>query len=357
MKGMTLSTNFTNMNKKIRSRAPLRLGLAGGGTDVSPYSEDFGGAILNMTIDRYAYTYIEPSGDNKIHFIATDLECEEEYPLDLVAVESKKLVLHSAVYKRMIREFGNNEPFPVTVYSSVDAPAGSGLGSSSALVVSMVEAYRTLLEIPLGAYEVAHLAYEIERVDLGLAGGKQDQYAAAFGGINFVEFLANDRVIVNPLRVKDAIRKELETSLILCFSGVSRRSEEIILQQKDGMTSLNTKTISSLHQLKADAVEMKQALLRGNILQMATILNRSWAAKKATATGVSTSEIDQLYDVAMQEGAYAGKVSGAGGGGFIMFLVAPEKRLHLIRKLNEAGGNACGVYLTAEGAEAWTCRI
>jgi len=186
---------------KIRSRAPLRLGLAGGGTDVSPYSDEFGGAILNVTIDRYAFAFIEGSADWKVRFIAADLGIEECLPLDMDAIANARLRLHSAVYRRMIQEFGGGRPLAITIRTSVDAPAGSGLGSSSALVVALVEAFRAVLELPLGPYEVAHLAYEIERVDLNLAGGKQDQYAAAFGGINFIEFMANDRVIVNPLRV------------------------------------------------------------------------------------------------------------------------------------------------------------
>jgi D-glycero-alpha-D-manno-heptose-7-phosphate kinase len=340
---------------KIRSRAPLRLGLAGGGTDVSPYSDDFGGAILNATIDRYAYAFIEPSPDWKVRFVAADLDIEECFPLDLEAISGARLRLHAAVYRRMVVDFADGRPLAVTLRSSVDAPAGSGLGSSSALVVALVEVLRSLLDVPLGPYELAHLAYEIERVDLGLAGGKQDQYAAAFGGINFVEFMAGDRVIVNPLRLGSAVLKELETSLVICFSGLSRSSEQIIDQQREGMTSRNTRTIESLHQLKSDALEMKQALLRGNIVQMAEILERSWLAKKETASGVSTAAIDLMHDAALRAGALAGKISGAGGGGFIMFLVPPEQRVKVIRALNQAGGQASGIELTPRGAESWIC--
>ena len=274
----------------VRCRAPLRLGLAGGGTDVSPYSDEYGGAILNATIDRYAFAFIEPSQDWKIRFIAVDLDVEEVFPLDVEALDGAQLKLHAAVYRRMVRDFGGGRPFAVTVRTSVDAQAGSGLGSSSALVVAMVEAFRELLDVPLGPYEIAHLAFEIERIELALSGGKQDQYAAAFGGVNFIEFLPGDRVIVNPLRVPRSSLNELETSLITCFSGVSRRSEEIIEQQKTGMTMKTEKTLSGLHRLKADAIEMKQALLHANIPEMARIFNRSWDAKKETAIGVSTED-------------------------------------------------------------------
>jgi D-glycero-alpha-D-manno-heptose-7-phosphate kinase len=328
--------------------------LAGGGTDVSPYSEEYGGAILNATIDKFAFAFIEPSRDWKIRFIAPDLGLEEAFPLDLDALDNANLKLHAAVYRRMVKQFGDGRPLAISLTTSVEAPPGSGLGSSSALVVAMVEAFRSVLELPLGAYEVAHLAFEIERIDLALSGGKQDQYAAAFGGINFIEFMGNDRVIVNPLRIPRNVVNELQSSLITCFSGVSRRSDEIIDQQKRGMVDKSTRTIDSLHQLKADAVEMKLALLRGRIPVMAEVLHRSWQAKKQTASGVSTERIDELYDVAIKAGALAGKVSGAGGGGFIMFIVPPEKRTEIIRALQSAGATAGGIQLTEAGAEAWS---
>lgn len=337
----------------VRARVPLRLGLAGGGTDLSPYCDEFGGAVLNMTIDRYAYATIEPSADGKVHFIAPDLDVTETFDADLSAVQSSKLPLHAGVATRMVRDFGGGTMPAIRVMSFVDAPPGSGLGSSSALVVALVEAFRALFSAPLGPYDVAHLAFEIERIDLGLAGGRQDQYAATFGGVNFIEFHANDRVIVNPLRVPAAVLNELEMSLITCFSGVTRRSDQIIAEQQRRMSVSADPAIDSLHQLKHDAVDMKQALLRGEIAQMARLLNHSWEAKKRTAGGISTGTIETLYQRAFDDGAIGGKVSGAGGGGFMMFIVPPERRIAVIRGLNELGGIAGGVHLTSAGAESW----
>jgi D-glycero-alpha-D-manno-heptose-7-phosphate kinase len=337
----------------IRSRAPLRIGLAGGGTDVSPYSDEFGGAVLNATIDRYAYAFIEPSQDQQIRFIAVDLGEEEVFPLDLEAIFNPRLKLHAAVYRRMVRDFGGGQPLPVTVRTTVDAPAGSGLGSSSALVVALVEAFRAVLDVPLSPYEVAHLSFEIERIELGLSGGKQDHYAAAFGGVNFIEFLPDGQVIVNPLRIPRSTLNELEISLIISFSGVSRRSADIIEQQRMGMTQKSLGILESLHQLKADAGEMKQALLRANVPEMARILNRSWSAKRETASGVSTDFIDEVSRIAFAKGALAGKISGAGGGGFMMFIVPPERRVNIIRALNDAGAQSSGVQFTSVGAESW----
>ncbi len=345
-------------HRTVRARVPLRLGLAGGGTDLSPYCDEFGGAVLNTTIDRYAYAFIEPSADGMVHFIAPDMELEEVFLPDFAAFERARLLLHAGVVRRMLTQYGAGEVRPMRVTSYVDAPPGSGLGSSSALVVALVEAFTAYLGAPLGPYDVAHMAFEIERVELGLAGGKQDQYSATFGGTNFIEFHAADRVIVNPLRIAPAVLNELETSMVICFTGVSRRSEEIIVEQQRGMTSSAGQdpaadVLDSLHQLKRDAMEMKEALLRGEIPRMASILNRSWAAKKRTASGISTGRIEQLYDLAFSHGAIGGKVSGAGGGGFMMFLVPPHRRISVIRTLNEAGGTASGVHLTRQGAESW----
>jgi D-glycero-alpha-D-manno-heptose-7-phosphate kinase len=344
-----------DIDTTVRARAPLRLGLAGGGTDLSPYCDEFGGAVLNTTIDRFAYAFISPRDDGRIVFRAKDLGREEVLE-SAVELARARLLLHRGVYERMVREHNHGRPIAATITTTVDAPLGSGLGSSSALVVALVDAFRALFGAPLGQYDVAHLAFEIERLDLGLAGGKQDQYAAAFGGTNFIEFLANDRVIVNPLRVSDGARNEFESSLVICFSGRSRDATEIIEQQTAGMVDHSARAIAAMDRLKADAIEMKNALLAGDIREMARILDDSWSAKKMTAPGISTDRIDQLYELARVNGALAGKVSGAGGGGFIMFVVHPEDRLGLLDALNAAGGRASPAKFTERGCETWQVR-
>lgn len=342
-----------NINK-TRARAPLRLGLAGGGTDLSPYCELYGGAILNVTIDRYAFASILPRSDEQVIFEADDIGLREAFEEETEGATS--LLLHRGVYRRMIRDFNGGVRLPLTIKTTVDAPPGSGLGSSSALCVALVDGMREVLEAPLGKYDVAHLAWEIERQDLGLSGGRQDQYAAAFGGVNYIEFFEKDRVIVNPLRVSTAIYNELESSIVVCFSGRSRQSAAIIDRQTAGITAGNVATLDALHQLKSDAGAMKQALLVGDIDGIARILDRSWKAKQATATGVSSDALDHLFDTATAHGALSGKVSGAGGGGFAFFLVHPENRHRLIGSLNEAGGQASPVKFTAQGSETWTYR-
>lgn len=346
---------ISDLRTIIRARAPLRLGLAGGGTDLSPYCDEFGGAVLNTTIDRFAYAFISPREDGKVVFRAKDLGREEALKA-APQLSQASLLLHRGVYERMVQDHNAGKAISATITTTVDAPMGSGLGSSSALVVALVDAFRVLFGAPLGQYDVAHLALEIERLDLRLAGGKQDQYAAAFGGTNFIEFLAKDRVIVNPLRVSDSARNEFESSLVICFSGRSRDATVIIEQQTAGLVDHSTRTIEAMDRLKSDAIQMKNALLAGNIPAMAEILDNSWKAKKMTAPGISTDRIDQLYDVAFANGALAGKVSGAGGGGFVMFLVHPEDRLGLLNALNAAGGSAEPVKFAERGCETWQVR-
>lgn len=264
------------------------------------------------------------------------------------------LVLLRGVYNRMMRQFNDGAAMPMTVTTFADAPAGSGLGTSSAIVVALVDAFRTLMDLPLGRYDVARLAFEIERNELGLAGGRQDHYAAAFGGANFIEFLPGDRVIVNPLRVKQGHIDELEASLVTCFTGQSRESAKVIAEQSRQMTAGSAPALNAMHQLKADAIQMKHALLTGNIEELARILQHSWTAKKSTASGVTNPAIDALFEFALQNGAMAGKVSGAGGGGFMMFVSTPERRPGFVNALRCKGVQADPVHFTQNGCETWT---
>lgn len=337
----------------VRARAPLRLGLAGGGTDLPSYSTEFGGAVLNGTIDRYAFASIRPREDDKIAFEACDLNASELHELS-TELPASRLLLHRGVYERMVRDFNDGVPVAMTVTTAVDAPMGSGLGSSSALVVALIEAYRAYFDIPLTRYEVAHLAFEIERIDLALAGGKQDQYAATFGGINFIEFMIGDRVIVNPLRFSEGVINELESSLVVCFSGQSRASDGIIRQQNEQMRVHGTGALDAMHQLKVDASDMKNAVMMGDIPRFAKILERSWLAKKRTAKNISNEHIEALEALARRHGAIGAKVSGAGGGGFMMLVIPTERRYRLIAALGEAGTQAYPVKFTDKGSETWT---
>jgi D-glycero-alpha-D-manno-heptose-7-phosphate kinase len=219
--------------RRVRARSPLRLGFAGGGTDLSPFCDEFGGCVMNATVGLYAYAHLEPDPDGRLIFEAAEQRLRFEGPANPVAPLDQGTLLHAGVYNRIIRDYNNGEPLPLRIRTTVDVPSGSGMGGSSALVVALVEAFRHYLDLPLGEYDIARLAFRIEREDLKIPGGKQDQYAAAFGGFNFMEFYANDRIIVNPLRLRPSVVQELEASIILYFTGHSRHSGQVIQAQQD----------------------------------------------------------------------------------------------------------------------------
>ena len=318
---------------------------------MSPFCDLHGGAVLNVTINRYAHASLRLGGPNVI-FRACDMDIEETYRVDENRT-GEVLALHGAVCRRISREFLAGANPGLILSTMIDAPPGSGLGSSSALVVAMVEAFRVAFDLPLGRYEVARIAYEIERLDLGLAGGRQDQYAAAFGGVNFIEFLPENRVIVNPLRLPEAVLKEMQSSMVVCFTGHSRTSHSIINDQVDRISSENSMAMGGMHQLKHEAFEMKMALLRGDLRGLGDILSRSWTAKKNTSARVTNSTIEKIWEAAIKAGAWSGKVSGAGGGGFLMFMCDPEQRCHIARAVKAAGGEADTITFSAGGADAW----
>jgi len=337
----------------IRSKSPLRLGISGGGTDVNTYSDTFGGFVLNATIDLYTYCTIEETNSGFIEFAAVDLNKEGKYLSTPKLKLDGNLDLHKGVYNSVVKNFTNNKPlsFKLTTYS--DAPPGSGLGSSSSMVVAILKAFVEWLSLPLGEYDIANLAYEIERIDIGLSGGKQDQYAAAFGGFNFMEFHKNDKVIINPLRIKNWIKDELEGSLILYYTGASRSSANIIDQQKKNTAEGNKKTIGALHALKKDAVLMKEVILKGNINSFSEILGKSWIDKKKIDSKISNPMIDNIFQVAIKNGAKSGKLSGAGGGGFILFAVDPLKKINVINALKQLNGQVVNFHFTEGGCHGW----
>lgn len=337
----------------FRARAPLRLGLAGGGTDVSPYCDMYGGYVLNAAIDRYAYAVIKTLDEPVVRFIATDQCVETVVPAQTPLPLDGALDLHKAVYNHIVQNFNGGKPIPLELSTFCDAPAGSGLGSSSTLVVAMIRAFAELLNLPLDDYTIAHMAYQIERVDCGLQGGRQDQYSATFGGFNFMEFHAEERAVINPLRIKNWIICELESSLVLYFTGVSRESAHIIADQSSNVRSGAGDALEAMHGIKREALAMKECLLRGDFFGLVESMRMGWENKKRSAKTVSNPHIDAIYDAAIQAGALAGKVSGAGGGGFMWFFVPTEKRMDVIRTLNGFGGQVSNCHFTKHGTQAW----
>jgi D-glycero-alpha-D-manno-heptose-7-phosphate kinase len=336
-----------------RSKAPLRIGLAGGGTDVSPYSDLYGGAILNATVSLYAYANIEPADHNEVHFEAIDYQSKQVIQKDSPVEMNGILDLHKGVYDRIRKQF-QGIPTGFKLSTFVDAPAGSGLGTSSTLVVAMVGVFAEMLKLPLGEYDIAQLAYEIERKDLNMAGGKQDQYAATFGGVNYMEFYDHEKVIVNPLRVKQQYLFELENNLLLYYTATSRESARIIAKQSQNVVDKKESSIEAMHQLKQQSQRMKEALLRGRLHEIGEILDFGFEQKRRMAEGISNDRVEDIYSAAKAAGATGGKISGAGGGGFMIFYCPGNSRFRVMEKLNSFGGHCKNYQFVDHGLTTWT---
>lgn len=336
----------------IRSKAPLRLGLAGGGTDVSPFSDIYGGSILNATTSLYAYCDIIPTNNGEINFYLQDKNIKYTYKSQKELPINGEIDLLKAIYNRIIKDF-ELDALSFDIHTFVDAPAGSGLGTSSTLVVTIIGAFSEWLGLPLGEYDIANLAYSIEREDLKLAGGKQDQYAATFGGFNFMEFFAEGKVIVNPLRVREETLNELSRNIVLYYTETSRNSSDIIQLQQKNVTQKNIQSLEAMHKLKEQAIMMKEALLKNDLDEIGNILNIGWEYKKQMAKGITTQLFEDVYASALKAGAIGGKISGAGGGGYIFFYCPQNTRYNVIEALNKFGGKVRRFEFTLSGLKTW----
>jgi len=334
----------------IRAKAPLRISFGGGGTDVSPYPEEKGGAVLSATIDKYAYCSLAARDDELVNVTSLDYDLVAKYPLNDKLEYDGKLDLVKAATKVMGIKNG------VDLFLHSDMPPGSGLGTSSTMTVALVGALGHWFKLPLGEYDVAELAYRIERQEAGIKGGKQDQYAASFGGFNFIEFLGKT-TIVNPLRVKSEILNELEYRLMLCYTGKTRLSAGIIADQVKGYTKKKEDVVRALDETKQLATAMKNALLLGQIDEFGSLMNQAWLSKKKFTSKVTDTHIDELYDVAKQNGAIGGKLLGAGGGGYLLLLCEFDKRHILAERLEEHGGKVINFAFEFNGLQTWEVSI
>ncbi|HPB89102.1 MAG TPA: dehydrogenase [Bacteroidales bacterium] len=340
-----------------RSKAPFRLGIAGGGTDVSPYSDIYGGAILNVTIDRFAYATIRPTSDGIVRFVHINDDIVKEFVAAPRIEPCEPLVLQCGIYNSIVSKYNGGNPLSFELTTSMDVPSGSGLGTSSTLVVAILGAFVEWLKLPLGKYDIARYAYEIERIDLKMAGGKQDQYAATFGGVNFMEFKDYDRVIVNPLSIKDAVMQEWALNTILIFTDKRRDSSRIIEQQVSNVKSNRSDSVEAMHKVKEEAFRIKNCLLQDNLREMGEALNTSWTNKKKMADNISNEHIDKIYDIALANGALGGKISGAGGGGF-MFFYCPDNSCYRVKAALTAMklGEIYDFQFCKEGLTTWSVK-
>jgi D-glycero-alpha-D-manno-heptose-7-phosphate kinase len=336
------------MTMRIRSKAPLRIGFAGGGTDVPPYPEREGGCVLNATINRYAYGSLTPRDDTQITIesldfgISVNFDIQEDLPYD------GKLDLIRAAIKKLIPP--DSRGFDLIVHS--EAPPGTGLGSSSTVMVALVGLLKEFANLPLTDYEIADMAYVIERKDLGIKGGLQDQYAATFGGFNFIEFLA-DRVIVTPLKIHLDVINELNHNFTLVYTGTTRMSANIIEDQVNRFTRGEEETLAGLRQLKEISIEMKNSLLRRNLNDFGTLLHEAWIAKKRNSSKITNPHIEEMYETARKAGALGGKISGAGGGGYLMLYCEFEKKHKVAEAMKRMGGTISDFSFSRYGLQTW----
>lgn len=336
----------------VRSRAPLRISFSGGGTDVAPYPAKYGGAVLSTSIDQYAYcTVDEAPSSHGFALSSADLEINEIYP-DLSSVTyNGRLDLAKAVVRTMVSD--DAKKFRLSLVS--EAPPGSGLGSSSSLMVATIKAVSEFQGFPLDRYSLAEMAYKLERVELGIKGGYQDQYAATFGGFNFIEFLP-DKTIVNPLRVSPEIVQELHACLILVDLGRSRLSSDILSRQITSYEREDSVVMESLHKIKSNAYEMKSILLRGRLDKFGELLRTEWDLKKRLDRMISNETIDSLYKGSLGNGALGGKILGAGDGGHMLFFVDMQKKRGLLKYLVTQGYRQVPFNFDSQGVVAWKVK-
>ncbi len=332
----------------FRAKAPLRISFAGGGTDVPPFCTREGGCVLNATVNRYAYGKLRPRKDKNVQIDSVDFGVSLNYEAPYVPAYDGKLDL----IKAAIQKLGGQDSNGFDLFLHSDAPPGSGLGSSSTLMVAVVGLLREFKNLPLTDYEIAHLAYTIERKDLGIDGGLQDQYAATFGGFNFIEF-HDDQVVVNPLRIKQDIVNELEHNLVLCYTGKTRPSDRIIEDQMRRYGKGEQETVEGLRLQKALATEMKTRLLQGRLRDFGGLLHDAWESKKKLSPKITTPEINELYEEARRHGALGGKITGAGGGGYMLFYCLFERRHRVAERLRQMGGQVSEFAFEFHGLQTW----
>jgi D-glycero-alpha-D-manno-heptose-7-phosphate kinase len=332
----------------IRAKAPLRISFAGGGTDVPPFPEREGGLVLNATINRYAYGTLRPRADGSITIHSHDYGSSVELAPREQPVFDGKLDLAKAAIRRFTQDA--DAGFDLFLYSN--APPGSGLGSSSAMMVALIGVLKEFRNLPVTDYELAELAHAIEREELGIRGGRQDQYAATFGGFNFIE-LHGDHVVVNPLRIASDVLLELEHNLLLCYTGTTRQSDHIIEDQMGRYLRGDADATAGLMSQKELALEMKNALLQRRLRDFGDLLDAAWQAKKRMSDRISNDRIEELYAAARAAGALGGKVTGAGGGGYVLLYCRHDRKHEVAARMRQLGASVEEFAFEEAGLRTW----
>jgi len=328
------------------TRSPVRISFAGGGTDLPAYYEQFGGAVLSTTINKYFYTVLRKRDDGKIQVISSDLRTLETWEnIATMSLERSELDIPLAVMKDL------RQSVSVDLFLASEIPPGTGLGSSASVCVNVLKALAAYLHLPLSRYDLAERAFHIARNVLGNPVGKQDEYAAVFGGLNYIRFGMDGTVIVEPIELDPALLAELQDSLMLFFTGSAHQSRTILQEQEKSTREDHGAALKSLHEIASLAGRIRSALLDGDLYAFGTLMDQGWHAKKQISGKISTDRIDMLYGIARKKGALGGKITGAGGGGFLMVYCERQNQAGVRNALAAAGAREMTFQFDCKGAQ------
>jgi D-glycero-alpha-D-manno-heptose-7-phosphate kinase len=326
------------------SRSPVRISFGGGGTDLASYYEKYGGVVVSASINKYIYTILEMRLDDRIQIISSDLQLNQTVSDAYHLKFGEGLDIPVAVLKHFNVQRGLN------IFMASEIPPGTGLGSSGAVTVNMINTINQLERLKLDKKEMAELAYKIEFHDLGMPIGKQDEYASAFGGINFITFNKNGTTEVEPLKIPREVRLRLETDVMLFFTGRTRESSKILRSQDRSTKDQSGTVIDSLHAIKQVAFDVKKAIESGDLVEFGRLLDHSWQTKKNLAQGITNPRIDKLMDIAKKNGALGGKLTGAGGGGYMLLFCEKANQKPLTKALVAEGLSPLDFHFDKKGA-------
>jgi D-glycero-alpha-D-manno-heptose-7-phosphate kinase len=332
----------------IRAKAPFRISFGGGGTDVPPYCWEHGGAVVSTAIDKHAYATLRAIKAAKINVQSIDYKLKRSFGLGKLEYNGELDLV-----KATINQFEVKAGFDLLIHAEM--PPGSGMGTSSSMAVALIGCLKEFTDRRMSKREIAELAYHIEREELGEKGGYQDQYAAAFGGFNYIEFLKH-RVKVTPLNLPQNVMNELLYRLSLFYTGGTRLSsiihEDMAKHYKEGKRDY----LEGMHNLKRIAHDMRRSLLKGDFEMFGELLHEGWIEKRRLSGKITSPEIDMLYDIARKNGAMGGKILGAGGGGHLLVISEPDKKFNIEEKLVRYGVRKVPFGFEPEGLQTWRVK-
>jgi len=327
-------------------RSPVRISFGGGGTDLPAYYEQFGGSVLSVAINKYFYTVLSPRSDGRIQVISSDLRVFETWhDIANTNFRGSSLEIPLAVLKEM------NCDIAVDLFLASEIPPGTGLGSSASVCVNILKTLGTYLQQPISKYDLAERSFHIARDLLGKHVGKQDEYAAAFGGLNFISFHPDGSTLVEPIDLNPAVLTEFQRNLMLFFTGSAHHSWSILQEQESSTRKQTGGAVEALHEVKALGIRMRSVLQQGDLRELGMLLHEGWQAKRRISTKISTPRIDELYNQARQHGALGGKITGAGGGGFLLLYCEPEYQSAVRNAMRREGVHEMTFAFDMQGAQ------